>query len=121
MDKKRIKKILQDLKKGNSTVSEALEGLKNFPYDDIGFAKIDTHRELRKGFAEVIFCRGKSLAQITGIFKRYKGTGTVMATKADCKIFDEVKKIKKNAVYFEEAGIILAGKKKRMLLPPWSL
>ena len=58
MDRKRIKKILQDLKKGKSTVPEAMEGLKNFPYDDIGFAKIDTHRELRQGFAEVLFCNG---------------------------------------------------------------
>jgi len=41
-----------------------LEKLKHFPYDDIGFAKIDNQRQLRKGFPEVIFCQGKSLEQI---------------------------------------------------------
>ena len=112
MDKKQIKKILEDLEAGRIRSGQAMDALKRFPYDDIGFAKIDTHRDLRKGFPEVVFCEGKSKNQVVRIFKRRK-TATVMATRADKDIYEAVKKERKDAVYYGDARIIFAGKKKR--------
>ncbi len=113
MERKKIKKILQDVRSGKTGVAGGMDALKGFPYDDIGFAKLDSHRDLRKGFPEVIFCRGKSIKQITGIFKRRKAPGIMMATRASAEIYEAVKEIRKDAVYYEEAGIIFAGKKKK--------
>jgi NCAIR mutase (PurE)-related protein len=112
MDKKHIRKILKDVGSGKMKTSQAMDALKGFPYDDMGFAKIDTHRDLRKGFPEVVFCEGKSKDQIVGIFKRRK-TATVMATRAGLDIYEAVKKERKDAVYYNDARIIFAGKKKK--------
>jgi len=113
VDRKKIKKILQDVRSGKSSVARGMEALKNFPYEDLGFAKIDSHRDLRKGFPEVIFCRGKKPDQIARIFRHHKSSGTIMATKAGREVFDAVRETKKDVIYYEDAGIILAGKKKK--------
>ena len=81
-----------------------LEKLNHFPYDDLGFAKIDNQRQLRKGFPEVIFCQGKTLEQITKIAKRIKETrGKIVATRATPE-----------ATYFKEARIVAVEEKKKV-------
>jgi len=92
---------------------QAMKALKTFPYDDLGFAKIDTHRDLRKGFPEVIFCEGKSQKQIVDIFKRAGSSSAVMATRASLEVYEAVKKARKEALYYEEARVIFSGRKKR--------
>jgi NCAIR mutase (PurE)-related protein len=59
MTGKEIEKLLKDVKNGTKSVEEALEVLKTFPYTDLGFARIDHHRELRTGYHEIIYCAGK--------------------------------------------------------------
>lgn len=113
MEKKRIKKVLKDLEKGKINTKKALEELKSFPYDDLGFAKIDTHRDLRKGFPEVIFCEGKELDQVVSIFKKRGASGTIMATRAGEEIYNEVKRVREDTVYFEKARVILSGEKRK--------
>ena len=58
MDQKRLKAILRNVKHSRLPIGEALNSLRHLPYEDLGFAKLDTHRALRKGFPEVIFCQG---------------------------------------------------------------
>ena len=107
MEKKEIEEILKQFKSGQIEIKEALEKFKHFPYDDLGFAKIDNQRHLRKGFPEVIFCQGKSLEQITKIAKRIKETGgRVIATRANFEIYQEIKKIVPEIMYFKEAKIV---------------
>lgn len=113
MEKARLRKILEKIEKGNLSAEKALEELKTFPYDDLGFAKIDTHRDLRKGFPEVILCKGKTIEQIKGIFKNSQKGSFIMATRASRRVYNAVKKIRKDAVFCGEAGIIFAGKKKK--------
>ena len=67
MDTKKIRKILTKIRSGKMGVSSAMEALKVLPYEDMGFAKIDTHRDLRCAFPEVVLCRGKTLNQIKNI------------------------------------------------------
>ena len=58
------REILQAVREGRTGIEEALNALKALPFEDLGFAKIDTHREIRCGFPEVIFCQGKTPEQI---------------------------------------------------------
>lgn len=112
MDREKIKKLLEDVKTGKIDIDEALRTLRAFPYADLGFAKIDTHRDLRKGFPEVIFCKGKTLEQIAKIVEKCSSQNAfVMATKADREVYEAIKKVNKDAVYHETAGIILIGQR----------
>jgi hypothetical protein len=80
----------------------------------LGDAKIDTHRDLRRGFPEVILCRGKSLEQIERIVASFSlEADFIMATKADAAAFDAIKKVRKDAVYYETAKIVLVGKNRK--------
>src|SRR5213594_4077181 len=65
-----IRSILQDLSKGKMSVAAALEGLRELPFEDLGIARLDSHRELRRGCPEVVFGEGKSLEQILAIGSR---------------------------------------------------
>ncbi|MDO9340400.1 MAG: hypothetical protein Q7T72_07730, partial [Bacteroidales bacterium] len=69
MNVKEVEKLLKDVKNGQTSIEEALEVLKNFPYPDLGFARIDHHREMRTGYPEIIYCAGKSVEQVKEIFR----------------------------------------------------
>jgi len=115
MEKKEIEEILKQFKSGQIEIKEVLEKLKHFPYDDLGFAKIDSQRQLRKGFPEVIFCQGKTLEQITKITKRIKETGgKIVATRAAPEVYQEIKKIIPEVTYFKEARIVAVEEKKKV-------
>ncbi|MCX5751820.1 MAG: nickel pincer cofactor biosynthesis protein LarB [Candidatus Saganbacteria bacterium] len=76
-------------------------------YEDLGFAKVDHHRHTRKGFPEVIYCEGKTNAQIAVIAKKIAlNKHAVLATRATPANFKAVKKVLKNAKYHKEARII---------------
>lgn len=115
MEKEEIKRILQQFKSGQMEIKEVLDKLKHFPYDDLDFAKIDSQRQLRKGFPEVIFCQGKTIEQIIKIVKRIKETGgKIVATRAAPEVYQEIKKIIPEVTYFKEARIIAVGEKKKV-------
>ena len=115
MDKEEIKRILQQFKSGQMEIKEVLDKLKHFPYDDLGFAKIDSQRQLRKGFPEVIFCQGKTVEQIIKIAKRIKETGgKIVATRATPEVYREIKKIIPELTYFKEARIVAVEEKKKV-------
>ncbi|MGM0466884.1 MAG: nickel pincer cofactor biosynthesis protein LarB, partial [Acidobacteriota bacterium] len=65
--KSHLKQILEKVKKGTLTPDEAMEELKHYPYQDLTFAKLDHHREIRKGAPEVVLGLGKSKDQIKRI------------------------------------------------------
>ncbi len=110
MDKNSLRRLLESLREGKVDVDQALEQLKSLPYDDIGFAKLDTHRDLRRGFPEVIFCKGKTAAQVSEIVTALnRGERLVMATKATTDIYTAVQENCPEAVYHETAQIILSG------------
>jgi NCAIR mutase (PurE)-related protein len=83
--------------------------MKNQSYEDIGFAKVDHHRHRRKGFPEVIYCEGKTPAQIAKIAQAIWEHGhDVLATRANPQVFRAVKKKLKTARYHETARIVTA-------------
>ena len=70
-----VKKILEGVQSGTTTVEEALLKLKVAPFEDIGYAKVDMHRKIRQGTAEVIYGAGKTPQQILGIVQTMKKNG----------------------------------------------
>jgi len=82
MNIKRLEKLLEDIKAGKIEIRDALVTLKGFPFEDIGYATIDHHRALRRGFPEVILGEGKSSEQIIAIIQRMKQQGdNVLVTR----------------------------------------
>ncbi len=69
MDVKVLEQLLLAVKDGRQSVELALQRLRTLPFEDLGFARVDHHRQLRQGFPEVIFAEGKSLAQIRAILQ----------------------------------------------------
>lgn len=93
---------------------EALNMLKHFPSENLGFANVDHHRGLRQGFAEVIYCEGKSVEDVAAIAKALAvGKGPVLLTRANEKIFTKIKKMSKKAVFHERSGTIVMAPNRR--------
>lgn len=107
MDIQYIRNILELVKDGRKSIDDALNELKNLPYKDLGYAKIDHHRSIRRGYPEVIFCAGKTVQQVKGIFEQMYNTGNnILATRATIEMFDEVKQICPTAQYNDLARTI---------------
>ncbi len=105
---------MERVRGGKIKIEEALEKLKVLPYQDLGFAKIDTHRELRRHYPEVIFCPGKTTEQIIHIVKKMReAKSKVIAVRAEKEIYEAIKEILPEASYFEKAKIVAVGKKEK--------
>ena len=112
MNRKELENLLEDVKSGRQSVDEALEALKYFPYSDLGFARIDHHREVRTGYPEIIYCAGKTVEQVKEIFRVMSAReGNVFGTRADISMFEAVKSVIPEAVWYSEARIISVRKK----------
>jgi len=107
MNPKRIEKVLTDLSRGDCTVAEALEELRMLPYEDLKFAKLDHHRELRKGIPEAIYTPGKTRKQLAGIVsKTLKRKGEAVFTRMDKDTFDFLKdRFGDRLIWYPEARI----------------
>ena len=108
-----VEKLLIDVKNGKTSIEEALATLKNFPYTDLGFARIDHHREMRTGYPEIIYCAGKSIEQVREIFRVMSEKETnVIGTRANDEMYEAVRSLSSEAVYYPVARIISMQKKK---------
>src|SRR3989344_3093581 len=100
MYEQKIREVMHGVKNKKIKIDEAVKKLKFLPFEDLGFAKIDHHRALRKGFPEVVFCQNKTTEQVVSIVKNLAKTNDiVLATRATEEIFNEVKKHVKNSQY----------------------
>jgi len=116
MNSKEVEKLLKDVKKGDTSIAKAMLTLKNFPYTDLGFARIDNHREMRTGYPEVIYCAGKSVEQVKEIVRvMSERENNVIGTRANQEMFDAVSSILPAAVYYPMARIISIQKKKQKI------
>ena len=96
MNSQELLKLLESVETGRLAPAKAAERLKHMPFEDLGFAKVDHHRVLRQGFAEVIFGKGKTPEQISGIVRAMlakKDSGhNILITRVDAKVFAAVKR-----------------------------
>ena len=113
MNAKEVEKLLTEVKTGETSIEKALEVLKNFPYTDLGFARIDHHREMRTGYPEIIYCAGKSVEQVREIFRVMSDKeNNVIGTRANQEMYESVKSISSKAVFYPMARIISLQNKK---------
>jgi NCAIR mutase (PurE)-related protein len=106
MDRDSLKRLLGEVAGGKTSVEEAFERLRKLPFEDTGYARIDHHRELRRGFPEVIFCEGKTAEQISGIATRIIGHGSdLLATRCSPEQFAAVSQSIDGAVYHEDGRL----------------
>ena len=97
MNQSELLKILEDIRAGALSPEKAAERVKHLPFEDIGFAKVDHHRALRQGYAEVVFGKGKTPAQVGEIVRamlRPPGSQNILVTRADAKIFAAVRRVR---------------------------
>lgn len=107
MDQKLLKKLLTDLKIGKTSVDAVIDRLRTLPYEDLGFASVDHHRAIRQGFPEVIFCEGKTRAQVLGIARGLlKKGGPLLATRVEPEIGRSLTRLTRRAVYHELARVV---------------
>ncbi len=112
MDVENIKHLLEDVKDGNVSIDEALKKLKKLPFEDLGFAKIDHHRDLRNGCPEVIYSQGKTVPQVKAIVERLmEGSNNILATRASKEVYEGILEVTPDAVYHEAARIVVVKRK----------
>jgi len=106
--------LLEQVKSNELDINQAVEKLRHLPFEDLGFACLDHHRQIRRGFPEVIFCPGKTIEHIIKIFESLAAKGNnVLATRAEPDVFEALKNTKKfpNARYEKLARAIVMEQK----------
>lgn len=107
MNSDTLKAILNSVSTGGTSIDDALESLKHLSLEDIGYAHIDHHRSLRKGFPEVIFGENKTIEQIIGIMERMaQWEKVILVTRIDADKADAVIAEFPNAEYHSDAKMI---------------
>ena len=104
MDPRSVKELLDKVKEGSVTPEEAVSRLATLPYEDLGFAKVDHHRALRRGFPETIFGSGKTPDQIAAIVERITARGQrVLVTRTSADVHLRVAAVRPEARFHEVA------------------
>lgn len=107
MNARELEKILKGISDGSVSINEAMEKLRNFPYSDLGFARIDHHRELRTGYPEIVYCAGKTPEQVRAIFSvMEEHENNIIGTRAVRELFEYIAPFFPGAVYYDVAKII---------------
>jgi len=116
MNKEQIKQLLEDVKDDKMSIDTAARILKDLPFKDLGFAKIDNHREIRTGYPEIIYCEGKTEEQVVRIIcEMLKKGSNILGTRADKKMYEAVKALCPEVEYHDVARIITVRKKEIQL------
>lgn len=102
------RKILEMVKYGGISIEEAEKFLKKEPYEELGnYAKLDSHREVRSGFAEVVFCSGKADKYLVEIYRRlYQDNGEVFGTRANEHQYERIREVLPEVTYDEVSHIL---------------
>ena len=106
-----LRQLLDDVRSGamdqSAAATRLLDALRSAPFEDLGFARVDTHRHVRQGFPEVILGVGKTPAQIAAIAERIAARGhTLLVTRAQPDAYDAVRGVVPGAVYHADARAI---------------
>lgn len=105
-----VKQILEAVRNGSMTVDDALLEIKKEPFEDIGYAKVDLHRRVRQGAAEVIYGAGKTPQQMIGIIKTMQNNGQdrILITRLSADAAEQIKK-EYPLIYHEDARVGIIG------------
>lgn len=107
MDTTNLRQLLQDVQEGRLNVEAALTALRDLPYKDLGFARVDHHRPLRQGLPEVIYCPGKTTSQIVEIAREIAGRHSLLlATRATKTTYHAIQEVLPASEYYPLARLI---------------
>jgi len=110
MNRGYIESVLRKVHTGECSVEQALSELKHLPFENLGFARLDYHRELRRGFPEAVFCEGKTLEQAATIAAKIRERGQLLlATRASREVYEKIHELVPDAVYYAEGRVVVAG------------
>ncbi len=116
MNKLDIKKLLQSVKDNETEIETAMKIIEDLPYTELGFAKIDNHREVRVGYPEVIYCEGKTVEQVKSIIEvMLSKDNNILATRASEEMYEAVKAICTEAQYNPMGRTITIRKREEQL------
>ena len=103
-----IRQLLEQVREGSLTTGQALDLLRDLPYQDLGYARLDHHRPLRTGSPEVVLGKGKTPEQVSGIVAALRGRGhPVLVTKTDREAWHAVREHAPEAEFHVLAGAIV--------------
>ncbi len=107
MNIRKLETILKKVKSGKISIGEAIAFLKTLPFEDLGYARVDHHRSLRKGFPEVIWGEGKTSTQILTIMKQLKQKGqNILITRLEEKKATAVKRVFPKSQYYPLSRVL---------------
>ncbi|MBI4299146.1 MAG: nickel pincer cofactor biosynthesis protein LarB [Chloroflexi bacterium] len=117
IDTQRLERLLEQFRVGEVGLKEVISQLKAMPYQDLDFAKVDHHRELRRGFPEVILGQGKTPEQISAISEAIlENSDRLLVTRVDQGVFEEVKKKVPDASYSPRAKAIVVNRRREVAM-----
>jgi pyridinium-3,5-biscarboxylic acid mononucleotide synthase len=107
MDSSQLQQILERVRDGGTSVEDALERLRHLPFEDLGYAKVDHHREVRHGMPEVILGQGKHPDQVAGIAASLLAkSNNLLLTRASAEMANRVIALAPEAEYFPASGVV---------------
>jgi NCAIR mutase (PurE)-related protein len=107
MNIRKIESLLRSVKSGKASIDEAMAQLKSLPFEDLGFARVDHHRTLRKGFPEVIWGEGKTSGQIITIMRQLKRGGqSILVTRLEKRKAMAVQKVYPKSQYYPLSKVL---------------
>jgi len=102
-----VREMLEQVKSGRVSVEDAEKYFKRQPFEEMGYAKLDSHREIRSGFPEVVFCSGKPDEYLVSIYQKlYEQNGEVFGTRADRHQYELIRRVLPEIVYDEISHIL---------------
>ena len=110
-----ITAMLKQVRTGKLSVEDAVDRLRNLPYEDLGYAKIDHHRSLRQGFPEVVFARGKDPAQVEGIVRSMlRNRHNILVTRGDHPLYELLRPLDPKVEFHALSGAITIRRDRKM-------
>ena len=112
-----VRKLLEQVKQGTVSVDEAQAQLRDLPYEDLEFAKLDHHRTLRTGFGEVVYCAGKTTAHLIKIFEHFaEHDGNVLGTRASQEQYQALREVIPDVTFDDMSGILMLRRRETTLI-----
>lgn len=105
MEKNEIVNILRLVQDKQISLVQALEMLQDFPFKNLDFVRLDTHRKLRRGICEIIYCKNKTIEQLENICRALKNDKQVIYSRLSCKKAERLLEIDKELIYSKEGKI----------------
>ncbi len=109
MNTEKLRDLLESLEDGETSVDNVLEELEGLPFKDLGHAKVDTHRDLRRGAPEAVYCEGKTEEQVLEILEEMYPEDHVLATRVDPDVLEKIEEKYPEAKIYPESSLAYLG------------